>query len=249
MKFTKKTYLDVSVVVAMLNSETTIIKTLESLRGQAYIIREIIVVDNGSEDKSIGLVNTYAKANKKMNIQVIQREQNMGVGGSYNFGTSRTMSSYVIFMHSDGVLPSKNEVQKLVAPFLKDKLVVASYSSILLPYDIWKKYPFWEKCLLARSVGEVRPGLNGKFDCVKKSKFLEIGGFDDVRYGQDIGIGGEDGDLLKRFQKIGKVVESKAKVIHLHDLRNNYSFSDWIINRKLLARSYGRFIRLHGLDI
>jgi hypothetical protein len=152
-------------------------------------------------------------------------------------------------MHSDGVLPTKDEIEKLISPFVKDKLVVASYSSILLPFSIWNKYPFWEKCLLARSVGEVRPGLNGKFDCVNRTKFLEIGGFDDIQYGHDAELGGEDGDLLKRLQGTGQVIESKAEVIHLHDLRCNYSFQDWILNRKLLARSYGRFIRLHGLDI
>lgn len=249
MRVNKSMHFDVSVIIAMLNSDTTIIKTLESLRDQKYLIREIIIVDNGSKDSSMKLVRNFMGVNKKMKIQLIQREKNMGVGGSYNFGVEKAKSPYVIFMHSDGVLPTENEIRMLMEPFIQDSHTVASYSSILLPFKIWKTYPFWEKCLLARSVGQLRPGLNGKFDCVKKDVFTKIGGFDDIRYGHNIGIGGEDGDLLKRLQAAGKVAQSNASVIHLHSLNTDYSFGDWIINRKLLARSYGRFIRLHGFDL
>src|SRR5260370_37896095 len=51
------------------------------------------------------------------------------------------------------------------------------------------------------------------------------------------------------MQQKGNIVLSEARVIHLHYLGKNYSLSDWIANRKLLARTYGRLIRLKWREL
>jgi len=235
----------VSVIVPMRNSSTTILHALKSISDQRSPIKEIIVVDNVSSDNSIEIVEEYKKKSR-IPINIIKRKENKGVGSSYNLGARRATSKYVIFMHSDSSLPSDHEVSKLTEPLRKNLGIVASYPKVILPENVWNTYNFWQKCLFVRAVGKESPGFNGKFDCIRKSVFLKIGGSDEKNFGKDISIGGEDADLYLRLESQGKIVLSKAKVIHLHYLGSNYSLSDWIRNRKLLARSYGRLIRFEG---
>lgn len=248
MKKTKTRHFPVSVIVPMRNSETTVIKTLRSILQQKYPIVEIFVIDNASTDISVRLVKKLAKTEKRVPIKLILQKINQGVGTSYNVGVAKAKSDYVIFMHSDSVLPSDNEFVELTEPFHQDPQVVATCALATLPEELWLQYPFWEKCLLVQSVGKRTGGLNAKCDCHRKQVFLSIGGFDEVNYAREGNIGGEDGDLAMRLQKLGKTVVSAATVIHLHDLRSDYSLGDWVRNKKLLARSYGRYLRYHYDD-
>jgi glycosyltransferase involved in cell wall biosynthesis len=238
----------VSVIVPMKNSETTILLTLKSISEQEYPVKEIIVIDNVSTDNSIICVEDYAKKSK-IPVKLLKRTENKGVGASYNLGAKTAKSDLLIFMHSDSTLASKNELTKLITPLIDDQKTVASYSTIINPESVWETYNFWQKCLFARAVDQENPGLNGKFDCLRRDVYLRIGGYDDVRFGENIGIGSEDADLHLRLKNEGKVILSKARVIHLHYLGNNYKLSDWLNNRKLLARSYGSIIRIQGTNL
>lgn len=238
----------VSVIIPMKNSATTVIKTLESIVEQRYPVKEIIVIDNVSKDNSCELVKKFKK-NTNAPVTLIERKINKGVGASYNLGVSKASSKYVIFIHSDSSLPTKKEMEKLVEPLLKNPNIVATFPSGILPGYIWKTYNFWEKCLFARVVEKDDPGFNGKFDCVRKEVFTKVGGFNDDIYGEDIGVGGEDADLYLKLAKEGTVVLSKAKVVHLHYLGKNYKLSDWIKNRKLLTRTYGRLLRYEAKNL
>lgn len=248
MRKSNKRLFPVSVIVPMRNSETTVIKTLRSILRQKYPIAEIFVIDNVSTDASIRLVEWLAKTIKRVPIKLIRQKINQGVGTSYNEGVAKAMSDYVIFMHSDSILPTPQEFLRLTEPFRKDSAIIATCAFTAVPEKLWLKYPFWEKCLLAQSVGKNIAGLNAKCDCHKKEAFLKIGGFDEANYAKGSNIGGEDADLAMRLQKLGKIEVSSATVIHLHDLRPDYSLSDWVRNRKLLARSYGRYLRYHYDD-
>lgn len=248
MKVNKFEKTPVSVIVPMRNSDTTILHTLESLNKQNYPISKIIIVDNVSSDNSVEVVEEYRRRNKKIPISLIRHKKNKGVGASYNEGARIAKSKLLIFMHSDSNLPTVNELSKLMIP-MKDEKVIASYSTIILPAQVWETYNFWQKCLFARTVGTKNPGLNGKFDCIKKEIFISLGGFDDFNFGEDIGIGGEDADLHVKLKNKGKVVLSNARVIHLHYLGKKYSLYNWIKNRKLLARTYGRYLRIHSKNL
>lgn len=241
--FTTKLF-PVTFIVPMRNSATTIVKTFDGILKQNYPIREIIVVDNVSKDNSIRIVEDYRKKSKNTHIILIKNKKNVGVGESYNIGVRIAKTSHIVFMHSDSMLPTSKELQKLTEPFRKSPSVVASYSYILHPEKLWLSYNFWMKCLMARAVGKESPGLNDKFDCIEKKAFLKVRGFDTKNYGHNIGVGAEDADLHLKLKRVGEVVLSNAKVVHLHYLNHDYTFNDLLTNRKLLARSYGRIARL-----
>jgi glycosyltransferase involved in cell wall biosynthesis len=247
-KRTKEKLTPVSIVVPMRNASTTVMICLESLVTQDYPIREIVVVDNASTDDSVAIVKKFAKKSK-LPIAIIVRKENKGVASSYNTGIKKTKSTLVVLMHSDSSLPTKHEIEKLTRPIKEDNNVVATYPTNLLPQKVWDTYNFWQKRHQVRAVEKDCPGMNTKFDCIRKDVFLRIGGFDDQHFGEQKGTGAQDADLYLRLKKEGEVVLSTARVIHLHYLGGNYSLRDFISNRKLFARTYGSLIRLQGRSL
>ncbi len=238
----------VSIVIVHRNSTTTILHTLESLKKQDYPIAEILIVDNRSTDDSLQKINKFSQKNKSLNIKVLLQKENNGISNSYNRGVKASKSSKVIIMQADCVLPSSREISLMMAPINKaGNEIVAGISMTLMPRKIWNKYNFWEQCTLEGNVDKNLVGFNGKFDYVNKKMYLKVGGFDEKNF--YAGIGGEDADLTMRLKKIGRIVTTKARVVHLHYLGENFSIKDWILTRKLYARSYGKIIAIHKTNL
>lgn len=225
----------------MRNASTTVLLSLKSITKQNYPIKEIIIIDNASEDNSVEIVEIYSKKSK-IPIHLIARNINKGVGASFNFGVKNAKSSLIILMHSDCSLPSGTEIEKLTRPVIEGKDAVASFPTIFLLESVWKSYGFWEKCFFAREVGTGTAGLTTKFDCIKKVAYQKIGGFDI----ENFSVGGEDADIHDRLQTVGKVVKSSARVTHLHYLGEGYSLGKLLHKQRIYARIYGRLMRIKG---
>lgn len=232
----------VSIVIPMRNASTTVLETLKTVVKQKHPINEIIVVDNVSKDNSKELVLEYAKK-CKIPIRLLIQKKDGGISVSLNRGSKNAVSSLVVFLASDISLLSTMELSKLISPIQNKLDVVAAYSITILPRYIWKTYNFWQKLHSVRYIGQEIPSMDLKFDCVRKKNFLKIGGFDEVRFGGDDSIGGEDTELPQRLGKEGKMLATNARAIHIHYIGNDYSLLDMAKSRKMYARSCARFIR------
>lgn len=228
----------VSIVMPMRNAATTVERALASLENQTYPIKEVIIVNDSSEDNSYNVVANFAKKSK-LNIHVITRKKRGGTGFTFNLGVREAKSPLVILMHSDCSLPTNREVEKLTYPIRGKEIVAASFPMIFTLESVWKTYDFWEKCFFSREIGRGIAGLTTKFDCIRKDAYQKSGGFDM----ENFGMGGEDADLNERLRKIGKVVLSQARVTHLHYLGAGFSFKDFLIKKRQYAMIYGRILR------
>lgn len=246
-KIVKEVFSPVTVVIPMRNASTTVGNTLATITKQTYPIAEIIAVDNVSKDNSKEIVQDFAKKSN-IKIRLLSQKKDKGVSSSYNWGVKEAKTKLVVFLTSDCSLPSMHELKKLVIPF-KEKEVVATYSTCVLPKHIWDTYNFWEKFFAARMVDFTQSNMVLKFDCVMRDAFLSIGGFDEKHFGGDGAIGGEDADLTTRLRKIGKITKSNALSYHLHYKGDDYSLNHMARSRKMYARSQGRFFRKYGLSI
>ncbi len=88
----------VSVIIPVYNSEKYIDKCLGSVMSQRYENLEIIVIDDGSTDESLSIIN--ANAEKDSRIKVITQE-NMGVSAARNAGINEACGDYITFIDSD----------------------------------------------------------------------------------------------------------------------------------------------------
>ncbi len=233
----------VSVIVPVFNASSTLLICLESLRKQTVKIEEIIIVDNKSTDDSSQVVERYKKNNKNIKIIFLEKERTTSVASSFNMGLRKAKGEFILTMHSDSSLPTKNELGKLIDPLIQDTSCVAAYSYVLHPKEIWATYNFWEKCQSCRVVDQKIPAMNGKFDCYRKDVLIKLNGFDDINF--DEHGDGLDADIHYRLKQIGKVAIAPASVVHLHYLKSDYALSMWINKRRNMSITAGRLLKMY----
>ena len=95
----------ISVVIPLYNKEKSIASTLESVLAQTYADYEIIVVDDGSTDKSLNVVQDYIRrVNSEElivnSIRVIHKE-NGGVCSARNRGIEEAKGEYIALLDGD----------------------------------------------------------------------------------------------------------------------------------------------------
>ena len=88
----------VSVIVPIYNAESYLNDCLECLRQQTYNNIEIVLVNDGSVDKSIEICEEYKK--KDSRVQVISQE-NKGLAGARNTGIRCSKGDYLVFLDAD----------------------------------------------------------------------------------------------------------------------------------------------------
>lgn len=88
----------ISIIVPVYNSENYIKKCLESLLEQKESNYEIIVIDDGSTDKS---KSVCAELQKKSDKIKLYSQDNSGVSNARNYGVSQANGDYVMFVDSD----------------------------------------------------------------------------------------------------------------------------------------------------
>lgn len=96
----------ISVIIPVYNSESTIIKCLDSLYAQTYQDFECILVNDGSTDDSLEIIEDYKKIHQIDNIKIISIE-NQGQGVARNVGIQKSVGDYISFVDSDDVVKEK----------------------------------------------------------------------------------------------------------------------------------------------
>lgn len=93
-----KTKAKVSVVVPIYNKEKYMEKCIESIRSQTYDNIEIILVDDGSTDRSPQIVDQKALMDERV---VTIHQKNAGEGAARNTGIQTATGDYVLFVDAD----------------------------------------------------------------------------------------------------------------------------------------------------
>lgn len=99
----------ISVVIPTYNRENYIAACIESVIGQTYKDKEIIVVDDGSRDNTREVVSQYEGKDSFKYI----RQDNRGVSAARNRGIAESRGDYIAFLDSDDLwLPDHLNVLK-----------------------------------------------------------------------------------------------------------------------------------------
>ena len=92
-----------SIVVPVYNIGPYIEQCLHSILGQLQPHHELIVIDDGSQDNSLALVNKLQAGWKGENFQVIA-QPNEGLAGMRNNGVRAAAGDYIVWVDGDDVL-------------------------------------------------------------------------------------------------------------------------------------------------
>lgn len=88
----------ISVIIPVYNVEKYLKRCLDSVVNQTYKNLEIILVDDGSRDNSLKILQEYAFKDSRINIL---HQENKGAANARNYGLNISGGDYVIFLDSD----------------------------------------------------------------------------------------------------------------------------------------------------
>ena len=101
----------VSVVMSVFNGENWLKYSIESILNQSFRDFEFIIVDDGSTDSSIDIINFYQSRDKR--IRIIQKK-NTGLADSLNIGINSAKSEWIARIDSD----DKSDLYRLEKQYL-----------------------------------------------------------------------------------------------------------------------------------
>lgn len=112
----------ISVIVPVYNTQDYLARCIESIREQTYTNLEIVLVDDGSSDKSSDICDNYALIDSR--IKVIHKT-NGGISDARNHGLDAVKGEYVVFLDSDDFIHPKF-IKFLLYHCLKDNCEIAA---------------------------------------------------------------------------------------------------------------------------
>jgi glycosyltransferase involved in cell wall biosynthesis len=170
----------VSVIVPAYDGERFVAEAVESILGQTYSPLELIVVDDGSTDRTAEIVEGYEAVR-------LLRKENGGPASARNAGLEAATGAIIAFQDQDDVmLPRRIEVQagRLIEAAEVD-LVICDQEVF---FEDGAPMPDWDRRIAPLLFGEDNPQetLVGSISLVaRRCVFDEIGTFDEGIFGGD----------------------------------------------------------------
>ena len=115
----------ISVITAVFNNRDTIAQALDSTLAQTHPDVELIVIDGGSTDGTLTVLQDYADR-----LAVLVSEPDRGIYDALNKGISRAGGEVVGFLHSDDLFADAAVLSRIGAAFA-DPAVDAAYGDLL----------------------------------------------------------------------------------------------------------------------
>ena len=181
----------ISVIIPLYNKEAGIATALRSVLAQTYQDFEIVVVDDGSTDGSVAVVETF----DDQRIRLI-RQQNAGVSAARNRGIAEAKGEYVAFLDADDEwMPGfLTEIRALQEVFPNCKAQATNYSFCsngVKSSTILRKLPFDGEQGVLSNYFEVascsHPPVCSICVCIERKLLHEIGGFPiGIKSGEDL---------------------------------------------------------------
>lgn len=116
-----------SVIVPVYNVEQYVAECLDSIISQDFQNMEVLVVDDGSTDGSLAVVESFVKIDSRVHVF---HKSNGGLSDARNFGLDRAKGKFITFVDSDDVLLNKDIYSKIIPLFANESLDVVQYNVI-----------------------------------------------------------------------------------------------------------------------
>ena len=224
----------ISVIIPAFNSENWISDSIHSCFNQGYGVDEleVVVIDDGSTDQTIKLINSLSK---KYPIHLIQNKKNQGPAISRNIGINNSTSEFISFLDSDDkMLKDKLKTQKKILDDNRDiSMVISGLNEIdaegrhlrTFLHDVPINRYEQEIQVFLGNIGSITPTMFFRRSLISKIGLLN----ENMKYL-------EDREFLLRCLSHEKIIYLKipltARRITKHGLSNVVSERDFIQSRK-----------------
>ena len=158
----------VSIIVPVYNVENYIERCLNSLVNQTFKDIEIITINDGSTDKSLELLNKYAKEDIRISVIDLGDE---GVSYCRNLGIEKANGKYIMFVDSDDWIDfnmvevmykkaEENNIDLVMCSYIREFKDHSKEKIFNLPEEIIYKEDKVKNELLRKLVGPVKEELS-----------------------------------------------------------------------------------------
>ena len=219
----------ISVVMPVFNSEKFLEEALESVLNQTYTNFEFIIINDGSTDNSIEILNKYAKLDKRC---IIYSWLNKGIVTCLNFGIQKAKAKIIARMDSDDIC-EKDRFQKQLNYLETHQECVAVGSRVTiidpdgLPFtNDWFEQITHDEIDALNMTGYVGSSICHPSVMYRKQALIDIG-----CYRQKL-IYAEDYDLFLRLAENGKLA----------------NLSDFLLRYRVHSKSIGHAKRQEQLQ-
>ncbi|WP_197518697.1 glycosyltransferase family 2 protein [Mycobacterium sp. ACS1612] len=236
----------VSVVVIFLNAGGFLEEAVQSIRGQTLSDWELILVDDGSTDRSTSIARSLATEDDRIRYIDHPGHQNRGMSASRNFGVAHTTAQYISFLDADDVWEPETLAERV--NILENMPDVALVCGALRYWHSWDAASTMEdRIVLTGGLAERRldppeaalalyplgRGATAGVDMmVRRSAYEAVGGFEERFRGRYE----DQAFLIKIFMRYSIYVSSRPWYRYRqHDAScsGQLSPSDWSTRRRI----------------
>ena len=173
----------ISVIIPVYNEEECLLKN-DIYYQMISQVGELIFIDGGSSDKTVVLARKLGR--------VITAPKNRAI--QMNRGAQEAKYNILLFLHADAIIHSEN-LQQIVTAIEGKKYIGGCFKQVLDDPAILYRWIGWTGNIRAK-VSKVFYGDQAIF--VRKDVFQQLGGFPEVKIGEDV-------LFTKRLRRKGKV--------------------------------------------
>jgi glycosyltransferase involved in cell wall biosynthesis len=195
----------ISIITVVYNRVSTIKDTILSILAQSYNNIEYIVIDGGSTDGTLEVLQSFNK-----NINILVSEPDQDVIDAMNKGLKLATGDVIGFLNSDDIFFNEYVINEIAYIFL-DININACHADLLYTdaKNLNKIVRYWKSCsyedgLFQKGMMPASPTFY-----VRRSVYEEHGGFINTR------LGPSDFELALRF-------------LHVHKIKSKYIPKIWI---------------------
>ena len=201
----------ISAIVPAYNSEKTIAKTIQSLLAQDRKVNEIIIVDDGSEDK------TSEKA-EKYPIKLIKKKRG-GEASALNAGIKQAKGDFIAIVEADVILPG-NWLSSLIKDLKGNVVGAGAVLAVANPENLIAKLSGLELEMRYQKIkSKFVPHITSANTLYKKEVFEKFGFYDESLINASL-----DAELNARIIKKGYKLVLRKDIKVLHFWKTTLSF-------------------------
>lgn len=227
----------ISVIIPAYNEEMGVIRTLESVLANTYRRTQIIVVNDGSTDRTGAMLRAYQRTHPRTFSIVTQK--NAGKAAAINNGLYKKATGRLIMVVDADSLLHPTAIAKMVSHF-RDRRIIAAASNVkIIPtkalLGIAQRYEYlisyrMKRALSTLNVEYIVGGVGSTF---RRSSLLKVGGYDTDTMTEDIDL------TVKLIREYGN------RYYKIHYAADSLAFTEHVLSFRSLVKQrfrwkYGR---------
>lgn len=216
----------VSIIVPVYNAEKNLEKCIKSIMSQTYAKLEVLLINDGSTDKSLEIIKRYENIDSRIKYF---NKKNSGVSSARNYGIEKAKGKFVFFIDADDTI-DKYAIENLIKEYDETYLIGLNHcickdnqiNKRKYEKEVYDPKEFFESIFKGKSLGVV-------WGYLFETKFLKNISFDENTFYM------EDTIFLLDFFKCSNV--KKIKFI------DNNNYYNYYINNESITASAENIIK------